>query len=79
MKCPFEIPGPKVIKLFPCSTQLSMEFYLLINSILLISTVIFLFSLTRYYKFPMLINNMATPTKLSIFIFISRNVHAQLS
>ena len=24
-------PGPKVIKLFPCSTQLSMKFKLLIN------------------------------------------------
>ena len=25
------IPGPEVIKLFPCSTQLSMKFFLLIN------------------------------------------------
>ena len=24
-------PGPEVIKLFPCSTQLSMNFFLLIN------------------------------------------------
>ena len=24
-------PGPKVIKLFPCSTQMSMKFILLIN------------------------------------------------
>ena len=24
-------PGPEVIKLFPCSTQLSMKFFLLIN------------------------------------------------
>ena len=24
-------PGPEVIKLFPCSTQLSMTFFLLIN------------------------------------------------
>ena len=26
-----EFPGPKVIKLFPCSTQLRMKFFLLIN------------------------------------------------
>ena len=25
------LPGPDVIKLFPCSTQLSMKFFLLIN------------------------------------------------
>ena len=25
------MPGPEVIKLFPCSTQLSMKFFLLIN------------------------------------------------
>ena len=28
---PGSIPGPEVIKLFPCSTQLSMKFFLLIN------------------------------------------------
>ena len=28
---PFAKPGPKVIKLFSCSAQLSMKFYLLIN------------------------------------------------
>ena len=44
-----EVPhhGPKVIKHFPYSTQLSMEFYLLINIKLLISTVIFLLSLAE--------------------------------
>ena len=26
-----DIPGPEVIKLFPCSTQLSMKVFLLIN------------------------------------------------
>ena len=45
--------GPKVIKLFSCSTQLSMKFSLLIN--------------------------MKMPTKIGIFIFISRKkLHAQL-
>ena len=28
---PTELPDPKVIKLFSCSTQLSMKFFLLIN------------------------------------------------
>ena len=27
----FNHPGPKVIKLFPCSTQLSLKFILLLN------------------------------------------------
>ena len=27
----FQNTGPEVIKLFPCSTQLSMKFFLLIN------------------------------------------------
>ena len=27
----FSWPGPEVIELFPCSTQLSMKFFLLIN------------------------------------------------
>ena len=27
----YEQPGPEVIKLFSCSTQMSMEFFLLIN------------------------------------------------
>ena len=44
-------PGPEVIKLFSCSTQLSMKFYLLINSKLLISTVVFLLSLAEYEIF----------------------------
>ena len=46
-------PDPKVIKLFSCSTQLSMKFYLLIhvNSKLPISTVVFLFSLAEYEIF----------------------------
>ena len=26
-----ELPGPEVIKLIPCSTQMSMKFFLLIN------------------------------------------------
>ena len=44
-------PDPKVTKLFPCSTQLSMKFYLLISSKLLIRKDVFLFSLTVYEIF----------------------------
>ena len=44
-------PGPKVIKLFPFSTQLSMKFYLLINTKLLISTVVLLLSLAECKTF----------------------------
>ena len=40
-------PGLKFIKLFPCSIQLSMNFFLLINSQLLIGTVVFLLSLAE--------------------------------
>ena len=36
------ITGPEVITLVPCSTQLSMKFYMLINGKLLISPVVFL-------------------------------------
>ena len=39
--------GFKVIQLCSCSTQLSMKFYLLINSKLQISTVVFLLSLAE--------------------------------
>ena len=43
--------GPEVIKLFSCSTQLSMKFYLLMNSKLQISTVVFLLNLAEYVIF----------------------------
>ena len=31
MECSSAAPGPEVIKLFSCSTQLSIKFFLLIN------------------------------------------------
>ena len=39
--------GPKDIKLFPCSTQLSMNLYLLINSKLLVQYSCFLVQFSR--------------------------------
>ena len=44
---PLKQTGLKVIKLFPCSTQLSLIFVLLINSKLPISTVVFMLSLAQ--------------------------------
>ena len=57
--------GPEVIKLLSSSTQLSMEFYLLITSKSLISTVVFLLSSTEY-------EFLCLWTLVGNFIFISR-------
>ena len=43
--------GPEVTKLFPCSTQLTMKFYLLVNSKLLINTVVFSLNLAECESF----------------------------
>lgn len=62
--------GPKIIKLFPHSTELSMKSYLLIYSKLLISTIIFLPSLA---EFEILCAYMyENANNIGIFIFISR-------
>ena len=63
--------GPEVIKIFSCSTQLSMKFVLLIN--LKLFVIPFFFScLTKLsMKFSLLIN-MKMPTIVGIFIFISK-------
>ena len=71
-------PGPEVIKLLPCSTQLSMEFYLLINSKLLISTVIFLLSLAEYEIFSAYEYENAN-ISWHFHIYQQRKFHAQLS
>ena len=44
-------PGLEVITKFSCSTQLSMKFYLLINSKLLRSTLVFLLNLAEFENF----------------------------
>ena len=44
-------PGPKVIKLFSCSTQLSMKFVLLINLRLLIIAIFFLLNIEEHENF----------------------------
>ena len=44
-------PGPEVIKLFSCSTQLSMKFVQIINLILLTIANSFLLNIAEYEKF----------------------------
>ena len=44
-------PGPKVIKRFSCSTQLSMKFLLLINLKLLIIPNVFLLNIAEHEIF----------------------------
>ena len=44
-------PGPKVVKLFSCSTQLSMKFVLLINLKLLTNANSFLLNIADHEKF----------------------------
>ena len=44
-------PGPKVIKLFSCSTQLSMKFVLLIYLKLLTTANSFLFNIAEHENF----------------------------
>ena len=46
-----EWPGPEIIKLFSCSTQLSMKFPLLINLRLLIIVNSFLLNLAEHENF----------------------------
>ena len=63
-------PGPEVIKLFSCSTQLSMKFALLINLKLLTIANSFLLNIAEHEK--SLLINMKMPNFVGIFIFISR-------
>ena len=62
--------GPEVIKLFLCSTQISMKFVLLINLKLLTIANSFLLNITSM-KISLLMN-MKMPTFVGVFIFISR-------
>ena len=65
--------GSEVIKLFSCSTQLSMKFSLLINMKMPTIVGIFIFISREIFKFSLLIN-MKMPTLVGIFIFISREI-----
>ena len=65
-------PGPEVIKLFSCSTQLSIKFVLLINLILLTIANSFLLNIADTHMKISLLINMKMPTIVGIFIFISR-------
>ena len=61
---------PQGYKLFSCSTQLSMKFFMLINLKLLIIANSFLLNIAEH-KISLLIN-MKMPTIVGIFIFFSR-------
>ena len=63
---------------FSCSTQLSMKFYLLINSKLLISTVVFLLSLAECEIFYAYEYENAN-SSWHFHIYQQRKFHAQLS
>ena len=63
-------PGPKVIKRFSCSTQLSMEFVWLINLKLLTTANSFLLNIAENKNSTA--NKYGIPTIVGLFIFISR-------
>ena len=62
-------PGHKVMKLFPCSIQLSVNVSFLINSKVLLSKVVICLSLAKYEIF----------SAHEYEIYQHRNLHAQLS
>ena len=72
-----DLPGPEGIKLFSCSTQLSMKFKLLIR-IKISRNSAFLGSYKPRLLFFLLIN-VKIPTIVGILTFMSRKNHAQLS
>ena len=74
----FFSPGPEVIKLYPCSTQLSMKFYLLLNSQFLINTIVFLLSLAEFEIFYAYEYEKAN-SSWHFHIYEQRKFHAQLS
>ena len=63
--------APEIIKLFPCSIQLSMEFQLLIKTKMLKNIGISCFYALRWCIFILLIN-VKMPTNVGILTFISR-------
>ena len=71
-------PGPEVIKLFSCSTQLSMKFVLLINLKLLTILNSFLLNIAEHENFSA---NKYENANLSwhFHIYWQRKFHAQLS
>ena len=64
------LTNPEVLKLFSCSTQLSMKFFMLINLRSLTIANVCLLNLAEHEN--VLLINMKLPTIVGIFIFISR-------
>ena len=71
----FQMPGPEVIKLFPCTTQMSTKFQLLIKAKILTKKNFHSISFSDVV-FIMLIN-VKMPTVFGIFTFMSR-IHFML-
>ena len=70
--------GPEVIKLFPCSTQLSMKFVQLINLKLLTIANSFLLNIAEYENFSA--NKYENANYCwHCHIYLQRKFHAQLS
>ena len=64
-------PGPEIIKLFSCSTQLSTKFQLLIKTKIPTNKEVSCLKSLRYVVFIMLIN-VKMPTIVGILTFMSR-------
>ena len=76
--CVFSSPGPDVLKLFSCSTQLSMKFFVLINLKLLTIAISFLLNLAEHGMFS--VNKYDNANYCWHFhIYKHRKFHAQLS
>ena len=63
-------PGTQVIKLLPCSTQLSMKFQLLIKGKMVNNKDFFAFKLSDVVFIPLI--NVKIPTIVGILTFMSR-------
>ena len=66
----FMSPGPQIIKLFPCSTQLRMKFQLLIKGKTVKNNYILAFKLSDVVF--ILLMNVKMPTIVGILTFMSR-------
>ena len=77
--CTFEVqgPGPEVIKLLSCVSQLSIKFVLLTDLKLLTTANSFLLNIAEhdfFFFFFFLLTDMKMPTIVGIFRFVSREM-----
>ena len=69
----FLLPGPEVIKLFSCSTQLSMKFLMLI-SIEIYKNQLFFLGSDKPRMLCFLLINVKMPTVVGILTLMSRKI-----